>query len=440
MGAMGMARGTKPPSCGLKGVPSMVARAVAVGRWGRSHRRWERSAVERIGGGGVPRLCEARRRRVHRHSGESPGPVGSQGGSSADVLVSRMLSRYGIAVLLGLCLLAGGGRMQLPALECFLASWSLVAVVGGWAVPKMGRLKQTFQEDGPEHARKEGTPTAGGAFFVPIGVLVGLCFAWPLVARVQAQRTVALAVACCTFSCGLVGLADDLLIIAKRTNKGVSPRLKLSLQLVASFAFCAVALLSNYRQISLALPLLAGQAMGVLYSASSVVVIAGESNAVNLTDGIDGLASGLFAIAAVGLGATLASPRYSSPGLALMCWSMAGAACGFLAHNGNPAKIFMGDTGSLALGAFLASTAVGTGCVVPFLLLTMVFNLEMLSVMLQVGYYKWTRARCGEGRRIFKMAPFHHHLEQCNWSEGGIVLAFYASGICLLAGNFFLPL
>ena len=87
------------------------------------------------------------------------------------------------------------------------------------------------------------------------------------------------------------------------------------------------------------------------------------------------------------------------------------------------------------MGAFLASVAVGTGCILPFLLLTMVFNLEMLSVILQVGYFKWTKAKCGAGRRFFKMAPFHHHLERCSWSERSIVLAFYAFAVSLLAGN-----
>ena len=91
----------------------------------------------------------------------------------------------------------------------------------------------------------------------------------------------------------------------------------------------------------------------------------------------------------------------------------------------------MGDTGSLALGAFLASVAVGTGCILPFLLLTMVFNLEMLSVILQVGYFKWTKAKCGVGRRFFKMAPFHHHLELCNLSERTIIFLFYSFGLSL---------
>mmetsp|Transcript_7908 Transcript_7908/g.18921 ORF Transcript_7908/g.18921 Transcript_7908/m.18921 type:complete len:129 (-) Transcript_7908:278-664(-) len=118
--------------------------------------------------------------------------------------------------------------------------------------------------------------------------------------------------------------------------------------------------------------------------------------------------------------------------MALMCVSMAGACCGFLSQNGHPAKIFMGDTGSLALGAFLSTAAVGTGCLLPFVALTMAFNLELASVMLQVGYFKWTKRARGQGRRLLRMAPFHHHLELCGWSERKIVSLFYTLGLALV--------
>lgn len=102
-------------------------------------------------------------------------------------------------------------------------------------------------------------------------------------------------------------------------------------------------------------------------------------------------------------------------------------------------QIFMGDTGSLALGAFLSSVAIGTGSIVPFLILTAPFNFEMVSVMAQVGYFKWTKARTGEGRRLLKMAPFHHHLEESKWSERSIVLVFYVVAACLFACNLVRP-
>ena len=244
-------------------------------------------------------------------------------------------------------------------------------------------------------------------------------------------------------------------------------------QMTTGVAFCVAAVSTNYAKIAECLPFLGSSAVLTgLYYISALFLIAGESNAVNLTDGIDGLAAGLFAIAALGMALALTRAPFASQALALVCISMSGACCGFLSQNGHPAKvrireeschhpfcfcfgfnslslslsfaqIFMGDTGSLALGAFLSSVAVGTGSIVPFLFLTMAFNLEMFSVMIQVGYFKWTKARLGEGKRLFRMAPFHHHLELCGWSERKIVFTFYAVALASLLfcyGNPMLPI
>lgn len=167
---------------------------------------------------------------------------------------------------------------------------------------------------------------------------------------------------------------------------------------------------------------------GPLLAAFSPILFAGESNAVNLTDGVDGLAAGTFAIAATALAMRgVSSGGACSVGLACQSMGIAGSACGFLAFNRHPAKVFMGDTGSLALGAFLAAHALRAGLLASFLVVTAPFNWEMLSVILQVGWFKWTKKAHGKGTRLFRMAPFHHHLERAGWSEPDIVRCFYAA-------------
>jgi phospho-N-acetylmuramoyl-pentapeptide-transferase len=147
-----------------------------------------------------------------------------------------------------------------------------------------------------------------------------------------------------------------------------------------------------------------------------------ESNATNLTDGVDGLAAGTGAIAFVGLGALVVG---ENPALAFFCGAMAGGCIGFVHHNHNPARVFMGDTGSLALGGSLAAVGIMSGHLWGLLLISGIFLAESLSVIAQVSYYKATKGPDGVGKRLFKMAPIHHHLELSGWSETQIVGAFY---------------
>jgi phospho-N-acetylmuramoyl-pentapeptide-transferase len=151
-------------------------------------------------------------------------------------------------------------------------------------------------------------------------------------------------------------------------------------------------------------------------------VLVAESNATNLTDGVDGLAGGTGAIAFLGLGLIIAP---SHPDLAIFCTCFAGACLGFIFHNRNPAKVFMGDTGSLALGGALAAVGLITGHLWGLFLISGLFFLESLSVIAQVIYYKATKGPDGKGKRLLKMAPFHHHLELSGWTETKIVGAFY---------------
>jgi phospho-N-acetylmuramoyl-pentapeptide-transferase len=162
-------------------------------------------------------------------------------------------------------------------------------------------------------------------------------------------------------------------------------------------------------------------------------VLVAESNATNLTDGIDGLAAGTVAIALLALGAVVAP---TSLGLMVFCACLSGSCLGFLAHNRNPARVFMGDTGSLALGGALAAVGLLSNSLVALFIFSGIFFVETLSVMAQVSYYKATKGPDGKGKRLLKMAPLHHHLELTGWSELQVVSVFYIIGSILAALGF----
>ncbi|ARV62752.1 phospho-N-acetylmuramoyl-pentapeptide-transferase [Nostocales cyanobacterium HT-58-2] len=307
-----------------------------------------------------------------------------------------------------------GMSLTLPFLFCALAS----AAIGFWAIPLLQALKtgQIIREDGPQaHLRKAGTPTMGGIFFVPVAVAA---------ACVLSQFTTeVLAVSALTLSYGFIGWLDDWQILRRKSNKGISPRMKLALQIGFAIAFCLWLILTQpYNITTIALPLGFSLPLGLLFWPLAGFVLVAESNATNLTDGIDGLAAGTVAIALLALGAVIAP---ASPGLMVFCACMSGSCLGFLAHNRNPARVFMGDTGSLALGGALAAVGLLTNSLAALFILSGIFFVETLSVMAQVSYYKATKGPDGKGKRLLKMAPLHHHLELSGWSELQVVTVFY---------------
>lgn len=302
---------------------------------------------------------------------------------------------------------------------------ALTAVIGSWAVPLLRRMKtgQIVREDGPQsHYSKAGTPTMGGIFFVPTAVVLtlvlGLGCAWS-----GADWGNALAVCLLTLGYGAIGWIDDWQVLRRKSNKGITPRQKLALQIGVGALFCLWMALSQPWEITtVALPLGLSLPLGLLFFPIGWFTLVAESNATNLTDGLDGLAGGTGAIAMLCLGA-IAAPV--SPSLGLFCASMAGACLGFLAYNRNPARVFMGDTGSLALGGGLAAVALLTHSLWSLVIVGGLFLAETLSVVLQVGYYKATKGPDGKGKRLFKMAPLHHHFELSGWSELQVVATFY---------------
>jgi phospho-N-acetylmuramoyl-pentapeptide-transferase len=304
------------------------------------------------------------------------------------------------------------------------------ALAGYWAVPLLRSLKagQVIREDGPQsHLKKGGTPTMGGIFFVPVALAVALFFS-VLTLGIQ-QSGLVLAVSILTLSYGFIGWIDDWQILRRKSNKGIPPKTKLMLQIGFGILFCLWLNFSQPASITnIALPLGMVLPLGLLFWPLAVFVLVAESNATNLTDGVDGLAGGTCAIALLGLGAIVAS---TNPGLMIFCASMSGACLGFLAHNRNPATVFMGDTGSLALGGALASVALLSNSLWSLFILSGIFFVETLSVMAQVTYYKATKGPDGIGKRLFKMAPLHHHLELTGWTEIKVVASFYAINLLL---------
>lgn len=304
--------------------------------------------------------------------------------------------------------------ISLPLLICALSAAGLGYIV----VPILGRLKagQIIQEDGPQaHLKKAGTPTMGGIFFVPVAILTALIW--------SKFTPEVVAVSLATLAYGFIGWIDDWQILRKKSNKGISPKAKLTLQVAFAIAFCFWLFWTKPDFItSIALPGGINLSLGLFFWPLAGFVFAAESNATNLTDGVDGLAGGTGAIALLGLAMIIASEY---PDLAVFCVCLSGSCLGFVLHNHNRAKVFMGDTGSLALGGALAAVGIISGNLWSLFIVSGIFFVESLSTIAQVIYYKATKDAEGKGKRLFKMAPIHHHLELSGWSETQVVAAFY---------------
>lgn len=316
--------------------------------------------------------------------------------------------------------------LALPLVLSALATGAL----GYWVVPILRAWKagQVIREDGPQaHLKKAGTPTMGGIFFIPTAVAIALLL--------SGFSPNVLGLSALTLAYAGIGWLDDWKILRYKSNKGISPQLKLALQVGFGAAFCLWLFLSQPSNVTtLALPFGLALPLGFLFWPVAWFALVAESNATNLTDGLDGLAAGTAAIALLGLGALSAQ---SAPEVMVFCACMSGSCLGFLLHNRNPARVFMGDTGSLALGGALAGAALLSHSLVGLLLLSGIFLAETLSVIAQVSYYKATKDNNGIGKRLFKMAPLHHHFELTGWSEIQVVSRFYWVGgmlalICLL--------
>ena len=332
------------------------------------------------------------------------------------------------------------GNPAYPTYQVFLAI-GIAALVTCALMPLFIRLMrhegvgQQIRADGPQrHLVKQGTPTMGG-----IIILVGVLVACGLVAQWTPALVLAVVV---TLVTGSLGLLDDIESVAHGRSLGLTPSQKMAGLVVISVAFCLVAvnvcgiapevrfpggLSLDLGVLSTTLPV-GGAEVTVpwLYLVFVFLLMAGLSNAVNLTDGLD--AGGCTMV--VMLFMAMAAYRYNELDLAIFAGAIAGACVGFLWHNCYPASIFMGDTGSLALGAALASLAVLTKTEVTSLIMGGLFVCEALSVMIQVTSFKLT------GRRVFLMTPIHHHFEQMGWAETKVVIRFWIVSAAFAALGF----
>ncbi len=322
----------------------------------------------------------------------------------------------------------------------------VVAAMGSrfirWMRAKQGR-GQPIRSDGPEShvIEKAGTPTMGG-FMILAGIMVGALL-WS-----DLTNSIVWVVILVTAGYGLLGFLDDYKKVTRQTSAGVSGGMKLIFQSV--IALCAVFLLVWFGKptaqvtafnTSLAFPLFKNLLLnlGWFYLPFGAFVIVGASNAVNMTDGLDGLAIGPVMIAAAAFGLiayVVGNVKYAdylqlhfiagTGELAVFCGAMIGAGLGFLWYNAPPAKIFMGDTGSLALGGALGSVAVAAKHEIVLAIVGGLFVLEACSVMIQIAYFKLSG-----GKRIFLMAPIHHHFEKLGWRESTVVIRFWIISIVL---------
>lgn len=310
-----------------------------------------------------------------------------------------------------------------------LLSFSISIILCPVVIPFLKRLKfgQYVREDGPRsHLKKAGTPTMGGLIILISVVVTSSLY-------LQDYPEI-LPILFATVGFGLIGFLDDYIKVVMRRSLGLRAWQKLVLQFGVTFVFAYYYTEQLHYEMQMLIPFTGGIASGDYISLPAGVflpflffVMVGTVNGTNFTDGLDGLASSVtllvavfFAVVAIGTGSTAAP----------VCAAVAGALMGFLVFNVYPASVFMGDTGSLALGGFVASTALLLKMPLYILIVGVIYLIEVLSVILQVGYFKLTH-----GKRIFKMAPIHHHFEQSGWSETKVVAVFsiVTALFCLIA-------
>ncbi|GAB4214045.1 MAG: phospho-N-acetylmuramoyl-pentapeptide-transferase [Synechococcales cyanobacterium] len=315
-------------------------------------------------------------------------------------------------------------------LEVLGLSAVATAVVGIPSVKLLRAWKtgQVIREEGPQsHAVKAGTPTMGGLYFLVVAVGVAVGMALGLGGALPVEMIAAVLVIA---AYGAVGWLDDWQVIRQQSNKGLTPTQKLVLQILIALGFCGW-LSWRGGSTELWIPGLDGIPLGWAFWLLAVFALLATNNAVNLTDGLDGLAAGTVALVALGL----ALLPGGDPALNLLCLALSGACLGFLAHNRHKAQVFMGDTGSLGLGGGLAAIAILKGSLWALAWMGGVFVVEALSVLAQVSYFKYTKRRIGEGKRLLRMSPLHHHLELSGWSEMQVVMAFYGvTGLLVATG------
>ncbi len=314
--------------------------------------------------------------------------------------------------------------MDLVSLYALFISFAITAVQGPFVIPYLRKLKvgQTVRDDGPQsHLKKNGTPTMGGIMFLTGTLITSLFFV--------KRNPEIIPVLMMTIGFGIIGFIDDYIKVVLKRSLGLKVWQKLVLQFIVTtmFAYYMVAIAGT--DLTLIVPFSGGYAIDIGIFAIPLLYLAviGTVNGSNFTDGLDGLASSVTAVIAAFF--AVVAFVYGS-GVAPVAIAFVGSLLAFLLFNVHPASVFMGDTGSLALGGFVVSAAYMLNMPIFIVIVAFVYILEVASVIIQVSYFK-----ISGGKRVFKMAPIHHHFELCGWSETRIVAVFTIITIllCVLA-------
>ncbi len=316
----------------------------------------------------------------------------------------------------------------IAALSAFVVAWTL----GYPVIPLLKRLKfgQTIREEGPSwHKSKEGTPTMGGILIVigtAVGVVLGMSFSGILGGTVANEFKESLSFTKLfaglglALGMGLIGFLDDYIKVVKKRNLGLTAMQKSFFQALVVVAYLCSLVLSGMKETYI--PFVGNvnvmNGVGIIFWPIAFFFVYGFTNAVNLTDGVDGLASSVTLVIACSF--MLISGSLLAEGNNIISAALAGALVGFLVWNWHPAKLFMGDTGSMFLGGMVVAITFNLNCPIILILAGIVYLIEALSVIVQVFYFKRT------GKRLFKMSPIHHHFEKSGWSEVVIVTVFSA--------------
>ena len=302
---------------------------------------------------------------------------------------------------------------------CAFIAFVITALSGHWLIPVLKRLNfgQNILEIGPNwHKSKEGTPAMGGIMFI-LGILLSSVAVMFFLADAPATEKIkygsGLAMA---LGYGLLGFIDDYTKVVRKQNEGLTAKQKLVGQILLAIMFLVGLHFSGTLSTVLVIPFVGQLDIGFFYYPLAVFIIVGASNAVNLTDGIDGLCSSVTFVAACGFIVMAAILEYTS--MSFMAAVLAGGCAGYFLWNCHPARVFMGDTGSLFLGGMICALAFGLNIPMILIFAGIIYVIETLSDIIQIGSYKIRK------KRVFKMAPIHHHFEMCGWSEWKIVIVF----------------
>ncbi len=309
-----------------------------------------------------------------------------------------------------------------------LISFAISAILGPIVIPFLKRLKvgQTERKELESHLKKNGTPTMGGLMILASIIITSLFYVkdYPRIIPILFM----------TVGFGVIGFLDDYLKVVLRRSDGLLPWQKMILQFIVTTVFAVYMVRYSGIELTMLIPFSGGKYLNIGWLAIPLLYFAviGTVNGVNFTDGVDGLVSSVtimvatfFSVVAIG----------TNVGIAPITCAVAGALLGFLLFNVYPASVFMGDTGSLALGGFVVATAYMLQMPLYILIVGLIYLAEVISVMVQVTYFKYTKKKTGVGKRIFRMAPLHHHFELGGWSETRVVAVFaiVTALLCMLA-------